>query len=250
MNVLEYVHEPSNMNAKLEVINYIASHSDVGDPHLFRLKCIPLNPVAFFKSLEVLGLNFSSKTVLQLSIYESVEYIISSFQLAKTSNAYIQFFLDFVVEFTQKPMSSIRQFIDHYNSKKDSLSILTPKGINAVQIMTAHKSKGLEFPVVIFPFAELDIYKELEPKEWMSMDPSYAPFPHFLLNYNKDFEAFGTEGASIYKDHQSKLELDNINLLYVALTRAVEQLYVVGNASVLFKSCQDVIILLVLNSVL
>jgi ATP-dependent exoDNAse (exonuclease V) beta subunit len=232
MSVLEYVHEPSNMEAKLGVINYIASHTDVGDPHLFRVKCTPLNRPAFFKELQALGLNFSSKTALQLSIYESVEYIISSFQLAKSSNAYIQFFLDFVVEFTQKPMSSIRQFIDHYNSKKDSLSILTPKGINAVQIMTAHKSKGLEFPVVIFPFAELDIYKELEPKEWMSMDPSYAPFPHFLLNYNKDFEAFGTEGASIYKDHQSKLELDNINLLYVALTRAVEQLYVVGNASV------------------
>ena len=232
MSVLEYVHEPSNMEAKLQMINYIASHLDVGDPHLFRVKCIPLNRTTFFKALEPLGLIFSPKTALQLSIYESVEYIISSFQLTKTSNAYIQFFLDFVVEFTQKPTSSIRQFIDHYNLKKESLSIVTPKGINAVQIMTVHKSKGLEFPVVIFPFAELDIYKELEPKEWMPMEASYAPFPNFLLNYNKDFESFGAEGASIFKDHQSKLELDNINLLYVALTRAVEQLYIVGNASV------------------
>ena len=236
MSVLEYVHEPSNIEAKLAVINYIASHVDVGDPHVFRVKCIPLNCAAFFQALQPYGVDFSARTALQLSIYESVEYIISSFYLAKTSNAYIQFFLDFVVEFTQKSTSSIRQFIDHYNSKKDSLSVVTPKGINAVQIMTVHKSKGLEFPVVIFPFAELDIYKELEPKEWMSMDPSYAPFPHFLLNYNKDFEAFGGEGASIYKEHQSKLELDNINLLYVALTRAIEQLYIVGNASVSKKS--------------
>ena len=67
------------------------------------------------------------------------------------------------------------------------------------------------------------------------IEDSFAPFSHFLLNYNKDFEAFGTEGASVFKDHQSKLELDNINLLYVALTRAVEQLYIVGNASVSSK---------------
>ena len=232
MSVLEYVHEPSNMEAKLQVINYIASNTEVGDPHLFRLKCIPLNRGAFFQALQPFGFFFSSRIALQLSLYESVEYIISSFKLTKASNAYIQFFLDFVVEFTQKTTSSIHQFIDHYNLKKESLSIVTPKGINAVQIMTVHKSKGLEFPVVIFPFAELDIYKELEPKEWMPMESSYPPFAYFLLNYNKDFEFFGAEGASVFKDHQSKLELDNINLLYVALTRAVEQLYIVGNASV------------------
>ena len=232
MNVLEYLHEPSNLQAKLEVINYIASHMDVSDPHLFRLKCLPLNRVAFFRALQPLGLIFSPRTALQLSIYESVEYIVSTFQLAKTSNAYIQFFLDFVLEFTQKTTSSIPQFIDHYNLKKETLSVVAPKGINAVQIMTIHKSKGLEFPVVVFPFAELDIYKELEPKEWMSLEDSYAPFSHFLLNYNKDFELFGSEGAAVFKDHQSKLELDNINLLYVALTRAVEQLYIVGNAAV------------------
>ena len=239
VNLLAYLHEPSNIEAKLEVINYIASKNDVGDPHLFRLNCIPLCLKEFFAALKDIGILYSPQAALQLSLYESVEYIIGSFKLSKKSNAYIQFFLDFVLEFTQKPTSSVRQFLDHYNQKKESLSIVTPKGINAIQIMTIHKSKGLEFPVVIFPFAELDIYRELEPKEWMPLEASFAPFSHFLLNYNKDFENYGTVGASIYSDHQSKLELDNINLLYVALTRAVEQLYVVGNASVSKKGDEN-----------
>ena len=58
ISLLEYIHEPSNSEAKLEVINYIAAHKAVGDPHLFRLKCIALERSDFFKTLQSLGVNF------------------------------------------------------------------------------------------------------------------------------------------------------------------------------------------------
>tara|TARA_B100001093_G_C26544627_1_gene891838 strand:- start:3 stop:833 length:831 start_codon:yes stop_codon:yes gene_type:complete len=50
------------------------------------------------------------------------------------------------------------------------------------------------------------------------------------MNYNKDFQYFNPATKARYAAHQSKLELDNINLLYVALTRAVDQLYIIGEA--------------------
>ncbi len=96
--------------------------------------------------------------------------------------------------------------------------------------MTVHKSKGLEFPVVIFPYAALNVYKEINPKEWMPTSHLDPNFPHFLMNYSKDFEHFNAASKARYVVHQSKLELDNINLLYVALTRASDQLYIIGEA--------------------
>ncbi|MBN4070671.1 PD-(D/E)XK nuclease family protein, partial [Olleya sp. AH-315-F22] len=50
-----------------------------------------------------------------------------------------------------------------------------------------------------------------------------------LMNYNKDFENFGDIGKQIYSKHQAELELDNINLLYVALTRPIEQLHIISS---------------------
>ncbi|WP_233266008.1 3'-5' exonuclease [Formosa sp. L2A11] len=117
---------------------------------------------------------------------------------------------------------------------------MSPEGQDAVQIMTIHKSKGLEFPVVIFPFADLNVYEEIEPKEWFPINAdAFSGFPFTLLDYNKsNFEEFGEEGLAISTRHQSELELDNLNLLYVALTRPVQQLYIIS--SLAFDAKQNV----------
>ena len=79
-------------------------------------------------------------------------------------------------------------FLKYFDTKKDNLSIISPDGQNAVQIMTIHKSKGLEFPVVIFPYADLDLYQEIEPKEWFTLDQKQNKgFSHALLNFNNEF---------------------------------------------------------------
>ncbi len=99
--------------------------------------------------------------------------------------------------------------------------------------MTIHKAKGLEFPVVIFPYADVEIYKENKPKVWLPVNKvEFCGFDNLLINFNQDVEYFGENGANLYQTHTAELELDNINLLYVALTRAIEQLFIITRKKV------------------
>ncbi|GAL62196.1 helicase domain protein [Algibacter lectus] len=227
--VLGYLMQPKNDELKIEILDYLAKLFKVADKHGFFSKHIKLSVSDFFKSFEAFNIFINGDTLLQLPLYDLAETIVRNFNLVKTSNAYVQFYLDIVLDFSHKKGSDIPAFLEYFDKKKENLSIISPKGQDAVQIMTIHKSKGLEFPVVIFPYADLDIYKEIEPKEWLEIDKEkYNGFSHTLLNFNKDFEFFGEQGQHIFENHKAEQELDNINLLYVALTRPVEQLYIIS----------------------
>ncbi|TGV02265.1 UvrD-helicase domain-containing protein [Flavivirga rizhaonensis] len=235
-NILALLIQPKNNEIKIEILNYLSTVFNIEDKHEFFSKHVNLSISNLFESFEAFNISINSDLLLQLPLYDLAETIVRAFNLVESSNAYIQFYLDIVLDFSQKKGSNISGFLEYFDKKKESLSIVSPKGQNAVQIMTIHKSKGLEFPVVIFPYADLDIYKELDPKEWFQIDKEkYAGFTHTLLNYSKDFENYGDEGHRIYNDHQSEQELDNINLLYVTLTRPVEQLYIISTKDISSK---------------
>ena len=228
-NVISLLIQPKNNELKMVVLNYLASLFEIENKHEFFINHLNVSLSQLFKSFEDFDVYLNNNYLLQLPLFDLVETIIRSFDLVKTNNAYVQFYLDVVLEFSEKKGSDIASFLDYFDKKKETLSIVSPKGQNAVQIMTIHKSKGLEFPVVIFPYADLDIYKELNPKEWFPINKeTYHGFSHTLLNFNKDFENFDGAGIDIFNNHTCEQELDNINLLYVTLTRAIEQLYIIS----------------------
>jgi ATP-dependent exoDNAse (exonuclease V) beta subunit len=230
VNLITLVNQPQNNQIKIELLTYLAEYPlNIEDKHAFYNEHVHLDLQTLFKALELFGFYFSLDVFTHSPLYEAVETIIRVFKLNKTSNAYIQFFLDEVLDYSFKKQSGFSGFLNYWQLKKDKLSIVSPKSEGAVQIMTIHKAKGLEFPVVIFPFANQDIYFDMNPKVWFPVDEhQFCGFPYLYINLNKDMEDYGPSGFDIYNDYKSKLELDSINLLYVVLTRAIERLYVIS----------------------
>mgnify|MGYP003665124410 FL=1 len=227
VDVLKVLQNPNDEETRFEMLYFLHQHLQIERPkHIFLNEFAKSDNKTIFEALKSYGISFDIFTFHQMPFYEKIEEIIRGFNLVNSSDAYIQFFLDVVLE-KQRKNIDVSDFLDFWEIKKSSLSIVAPESANAVQIMTIHKSKGLEFPVVIFP-CDVDIYRQINPKVWVDELPgNYDNFKELLLPYNKELSHVNNRGLQIYNQQREEMELDNFNLLYVSLTRAVEQLHVI-----------------------
>ncbi len=220
--LLQYCLLPSDKNAAYELLYFLAGGKD---PHRFISSHLN-DPDAIL--LERYG--FKTGYVKHAPVYDGLEYAIGKFGLAGASNAYLTFLMDEALSVEQKEDSSIPTFLAYWEKQKEKLSVVAPEAMDAIQIMTIHKAKGLEFPVVLYPFANTDIYNSRNEKDavmWVPVDPEqYAGFTELLLSKKKEMTTYSQAAEQLYLEERHKLELDAFNLLYVAFTRAEKALFV------------------------
>ena len=142
---------------------------------------------------------------------------------------FIGAFMDRLQEWTNVNGNNLKAFLRDWNDKTDCY-IGSPATSDAVRIMTVHKSKGLEFPHVIFPYA----HKVLMFKSsncWCALDGGGSALGHIADGiYPVDLSGSSTHTlfAGAYEQERQMQLVDNLNIFYVALTRASKSLHVIA----------------------
>ena len=203
--------------------------SKKGEYHLLVSDLIHLPSFEFFKQLNQLaGSCFRLREFTGLQLVESVDHVITSFPFLDSNNRFVLTFLEDVFEFSRQKGGSLSDYLLHWESQSENLRITAPESINAIRVMTIHQAKGLEFPVVILPFMDTPLRTNVREKIWYSFQNStLAAVQWGWFNFSNELRLCGNDAEALYQEHLLAKKLDALNVLYVALTRPKNQLYII-----------------------
>ena len=166
--------------------------------------------------------------LLTLPLYELAEKIYSIFQLHRLEGqgAYLCAFYDHLANYVNENTTDIQSFLTEWDENLSKKTIQSDE-TNGIRLISIHKSKGLEFDHVIIPYCDWTLEKYSDNIIWCK--PNEAPFndlPIVPIDYSP--KMMGSIYEKEYLHEHLQNTVDNLNLLYVAFTRAAKSLYVVG----------------------
>lgn len=252
ISALRYVQEPANKVNMANLLYYRniqlgkTAFEDIGK--LFATNAGSHDDAGTWNGNLINLLNIDSSDLLKTlstscSLYDLCESLVRLFGLDSANNDYVRFLLEDIHE-NQTTYSSVKTYLEHWDDKNDKLSVKTTGDADAVRIMSVHKSKGLEFKVVIYPYAENRFDLKMHKQHHIvsrGKDNKFECIDDDIINNIPNVNAFDislTEKVGqtmlkpIYDRIKEKSTLDATNLLYVALTRPKDRLYVLSDTPV------------------
>ncbi len=226
--VFKYLNNQKEQIALAEVVheyqrNILQNKVDLNE--LFTKNLNEYLPDGFVKYVHVLG---------RFPIYELTEILIRLFELHQKEGelAYLQAFQDAILEYSKNEKGDLGSFLKWWDQKGKRRTVQFSENLDAIKILTIHKSKGLQYKHVLVPFCNWNmdhnaIFSNILWTKSLSQKP-YDLLEAVPLRYSSAL------GISLFSeqffDEKIKAHSDNLNLLYVAFTRAEQNLLIHAQA--------------------
>ena len=159
---------------------------------------------------------------LRTTLTDLVARIARAHGLKPAQDAQLLTLLDEIHTWTTEHGPDIGGFLEHWARSGSERSSAPPASAGAVQVMTVHKAKGLEFPVVIVPTTNMTGSGNHAERLWIRPGGSVPGLELALVRESKALREAGLEEIT---EETGLRILDSLNLLYVAFTRPVHRLY-------------------------
>lgn len=153
------------------------------------------------------------------SIYDAINSFAKAVDIDPLENYYYSHLLDLAHDFDMNHGPDLDRFLQEYEEHKKKSSVMLPESSESIQILTIHKSKGLEFPVVLLPKLAMQPSMPSQRKYFFELENEIV---NITLSEAKKI----AELAPLAEQIEQTEEKDHLNKLYVGMTRAVERQYI------------------------
>ncbi|MCQ2272660.1 MAG: UvrD-helicase domain-containing protein [Bacteroidales bacterium] len=225
INTLRYILMPRDLLAKLAIVCHFYPER-VGD---FALLLAQRD--GFSQALMELKDTVDVQKLLEISnlrsypVFTIVKELLLAYRL-DDADVFVTTFLDAVFDNYNKKFADLTQFLNWWDETGCSISVNCSKDADAVTVTTIHKSKGLQYPVVVFPMNSWNEGVGIK-QVWIKNDDSECQLPYLLLDTSKS-QIGGTKFSDIAEEEAQMSQIDNVNAVYVAHTRASEGMYIIA----------------------
>ncbi len=159
------------------------------------------------------------------NIYEWVSGVTPLLIESTEADPFIARFLEVCLEQNAKGKSTAHDFLEWWENNKEDQMVIFPAHQEAIRVMTIHKAKGLEAPIVLLPWADFELKPRKDSLFWTDqLSHQYRKYKLLPLSFTRDLQ--DSHFANAYQQELLEGLTEGLNTVYVAFTRARQRLYV------------------------
>ncbi|MDL2222878.1 UvrD-helicase domain-containing protein [Bacteroidales bacterium OttesenSCG-928-M11] len=218
--------EAFQLNSSLAIRIIIEALRSINEPD----NTVSQTQLDFYLSMiGVERMEVSREQLVRMPVFELISYIYRTYKLENIEgqSPYMFTFLDALTNCLSDGSTDITSFLNHWNEDLHKKTVSTGEGMEGIRAMSIHKSKGLQFDTVIVPYCDWKLSPAVAPTVWCGPKEGFYNLRLMPLTYSKlmnETEIFSEE----YKSETVQSWMDNLNVLYVAFTRAEKNLIILA----------------------